>query len=406
MPGLGAIRDMWHPTCFGDPGKTSDSAQFVCGDPGNDNGGVHTNSGVPNHAFALMVDGGTYNLITVAPLGLAKAGKIQYRSLAHYLTSASDFLDNYNALKQSCQDLIGTAGITAADCDEVGKALDAVEMSDPWPCSTPNPQAAVPALCTPPASPNIEYFSDLEGAETCPSATLPTAWCLNGPMSLLGAYATSGTGSMWGYNRPAAGSMAVTVSNPGPLSAGAKLQFNHSYGFENSAGTFWDGGVVEYSTTGIAGPFIDAGSKITSGATYDGPISNLWGNPLAGGNAFVADSWGYTATQMDFAAQAGQTIALQFRIGTDISVDDFGWFVDDILWYTCAECLADRVLTSLYNGTASHYKASNSITAGSGFEVGLAEDVTFEAGGSIVLEDGFSVDGGDFTAVITPGLCP
>lgn len=56
---IGAIRNMMTPTLFGDPGKLSDP-QFVCRSdawtsPTADSGGVHSNSGVPNHAFALMV---------------------------------------------------------------------------------------------------------------------------------------------------------------------------------------------------------------------------------------------------------------------------------------------------------------------------------------------------------------
>jgi Zn-dependent metalloprotease len=66
---------MMNPNAFGDPGKMSDSAQFVCAAPGNDKGGVHTNSGVPNHAYALMVDGGGYNGFTITGIGLIKAGR-------------------------------------------------------------------------------------------------------------------------------------------------------------------------------------------------------------------------------------------------------------------------------------------------------------------------------------------
>ena len=43
-------------------------------------GGVHTNSGVPNHAFALLVDGGSYNGQTISPIGLTKAAHIYYRA--------------------------------------------------------------------------------------------------------------------------------------------------------------------------------------------------------------------------------------------------------------------------------------------------------------------------------------
>jgi len=130
------IRNMTSPeTIWGDPPRMG-SHLFYCG-PG-DSGGVHSNSGVANHAYALMVDGGTYNGFTVTGIGLSKAAKIQYRSLTQYLTPTSGFSDNYDALLQSCSDLIGVAGISAADCSEVQKALDAVEMYAPWPCTCGN----------------------------------------------------------------------------------------------------------------------------------------------------------------------------------------------------------------------------------------------------------------------------
>ena len=132
-----------NPNQFGDPGGWG-TAYLVCATPGGDGGGVHTNSGVPNHAFALMTDGGSFNGYTITGIGLTKAGKIQYRALTRYLALGSDFLDNYNALKQSCTDLVGTSGITSGDCTEVGKALDAVEMDDPWTCSPIQPARSGP----------------------------------------------------------------------------------------------------------------------------------------------------------------------------------------------------------------------------------------------------------------------
>ena len=62
----GAIRDMWRPECYNDPGRVT-SASYTCST--TDGGGVHTNSGVPNHTFALLVDGGTYNGQTSPPWG-------------------------------------------------------------------------------------------------------------------------------------------------------------------------------------------------------------------------------------------------------------------------------------------------------------------------------------------------
>ena len=63
----GAIRDMWNPTCYGDPGKVSD-AEYICGT--EDSGGVHSNSGVINHGYAFLVDGGTFNGATIDGIGI------------------------------------------------------------------------------------------------------------------------------------------------------------------------------------------------------------------------------------------------------------------------------------------------------------------------------------------------
>jgi hypothetical protein len=48
------IRDMWYPECANDPGSVASPAYHCLL---HDSGGVHSNSGVPNRAFALMVDG-------------------------------------------------------------------------------------------------------------------------------------------------------------------------------------------------------------------------------------------------------------------------------------------------------------------------------------------------------------
>jgi Zn-dependent metalloprotease len=339
VPGIGAIPNMMNPNAFNDPGKMSDAAQFNCTTPGNDGGGVHTNSGVPNHAYALMVDGGTYNGFTVTGIGLIKAGKVQYRALTTYLLSASDFLDNYNALKQSCSDLIGTAGITAGDCTEVGKALDAVEMANPWPCSPP--QAAVPLFCAPGQVPSNVFFDNLEntfsGNWAITTLSGNSHWYYPGSVNPLefGPFATSGVNNFWGYNRPDVGDSAIAMTSSVAIPAGARLQFNHSYGFERDGAGNWDGGVIEYSTDGGTS-WLDAGSLISAGAAYGGAISSGDLNPLAGRNAFVGDSFGYTASQLDLSGLAGQNVRFRFRMGTDSVFDDYGWFIDDVRTYVCA----------------------------------------------------------------------
>jgi Zn-dependent metalloprotease len=151
-PPLAGIRNMANPEFFSDPGRMGDPS-FVCNDGSVDNGGVHSNSGVGNHAYALMVDGGTYNGFTVSGIGVSKAGRIEYRALTQYLVPSSTYADKYDAVNQSCLDLIGTAGITAGDCLEAQKALDAVEMSSPWPCVSGTPTPSPTFTPTPTASP-------------------------------------------------------------------------------------------------------------------------------------------------------------------------------------------------------------------------------------------------------------
>ena len=133
--GVGPLRNMMDPTAMGSPGKLSDS-QLQCGEV--DNGGVHTNSGVLNHAFALAVDGGTYNGRTISGVGLEKAAAVVYRALTAYMTTSSDFADADSSIRQSCADLARAGSLGSADCAIVGSALDAVELSSPWPCAEPS----------------------------------------------------------------------------------------------------------------------------------------------------------------------------------------------------------------------------------------------------------------------------
>ena len=61
---------------------------------------MHTNSGIPNHAYALLVDGGTYNGQTIQAIGLTKAAHIYYRAMTVYQVPSSDFGDHADAIEQ------------------------------------------------------------------------------------------------------------------------------------------------------------------------------------------------------------------------------------------------------------------------------------------------------------------
>lgn len=128
---IGTLRSLANPTLYGDPGKVSDT-QFYCGT--SDNGGVHTNSGVPNHTAYLISDGGVYNGRTITGVGRGPTERIFYRALTVYLTSGSNFSNAYNALISAATDLYGAGSATTTS---VTTAAQATELNQPV-CSSGN----------------------------------------------------------------------------------------------------------------------------------------------------------------------------------------------------------------------------------------------------------------------------
>jgi bacillolysin len=321
VPAGGAIRNMQDPTAFGDPDRMT-SPFYYAG--AADNGGVHFNSGINNKAAYLMVDGGTFNGQTVAPLGATKVGKIYYEVQTHLLTSGADYADLHDALYQGCANLIGVAGIVAADCQQVRNATLAVEMHlQPF----PGFNAEAP-ICPGSQTPSYVFFDTIEGGSNNFSFTAPDArW------SVVNWFAHSGLRSLYADDFPPAvsDSSASTVSQL-VLPANAFLHFAHAYGFETPN---YDGGVVEYSTNAgatwnDAGPLFDANG-------YTGVISTQYDNPLLGRAAFVAASHGYISSRLNLSSLAGQAVRFRWRLGLDFSVYDWGWWVDDVRIYTCAD---------------------------------------------------------------------
>ena len=205
---------------------------------------MHGNSGIPNHAYALMVDGGTYNGQTITGIGTTKAAKIEYRALTTYLTSGSGFLDDFNALNQSCTDLIGTAGITAADCTQVNKALLAVEMNATWGCSGAVPP---PPLC-PTGTPAFAFQDNFEAVTSnwTPSTTGAGVWNARDF-----GLAHGGTYMAFGTDAPSASDAKLAMSSGIVVPAGGRLYFDIAYEFESDGiGGYYDGGKIEYAPMG------------------------------------------------------------------------------------------------------------------------------------------------------------
>jgi Zn-dependent metalloprotease len=103
------IRNMANPKTHGDPNTYKGTFWHSSS---SDNGGVHTNSGVQNYWFYLLVRGDTGtndngDFFSVDSLGMLKAEQVAYRNLTVYLTSSSQYADARYYAIQSAADLYG-----------------------------------------------------------------------------------------------------------------------------------------------------------------------------------------------------------------------------------------------------------------------------------------------------------
>ena len=125
-------------------------------------------------------------------------------------------------------------------------------------------------------------------------------------------------------------SPAMSVAPAGVFS----FTIRHRYFFEfvtSPAVTNFDGGVIEISNNG-GSSWVDVGAA----AGYNGTLAAGGTNVLAGRQAFVQISSGYPAfvtTTVNLGTSfAGQSVQVRFRIGGDLSGDDPGWDIDDIVF--------------------------------------------------------------------------
>ena len=79
-----------------------------------DSGGVHINSGIPNHVFYLLAKGGTHAHVPgpfVTGIGADKAARIWYRALTTYMTSSTNFSGARTATMNAATDLYGIGSL-------------------------------------------------------------------------------------------------------------------------------------------------------------------------------------------------------------------------------------------------------------------------------------------------------
>lgn len=287
-----ALRYMNNPHLAGNGGYTSDD------DPDHyserytgtaDSGGVHINSGIPNHAFYLMAAGGTHHLsnVTVTGIGTTDAAKIWYRALTVYMTSSTNFAGARTAMLNAATDLFGS---TSAQYNTVATGWCAVGVGScpstgtPTPTPTPTPGGGTELLV------NGGFESSV------------SPWVMSGSGAFYianGSSPQAGTGYIYfGTANSVSGQTYQTVSIPSTATGTLTFWLNVTSN-ETTATTQYDRLFVEVRNT--------SGTLLTTLATY----SNL---------NKVSSSTAYTQRTLNVAAYKGQTVRIQFRATTDSSL--------------------------------------------------------------------------------------
>jgi plastocyanin len=146
----------------------------------------------------------------------------------------------------------------------------------------------------------------------------------------------SGTRSAFAPDPDRTTDSRLTTLNNITVPAGASqatLSFWHRFGFEN----LFDGGVLEVSTDGGT-TWTDADANITQGG-YNGTITVFQGcvtagtpPPFASGQrVWTSSQANYTEVRVNLLPYAGTTMKFRFRLGTDCSVSNTGWNIDDVV---------------------------------------------------------------------------
>ena len=293
-----------------------------------DFGGVHFNSGVNNKAAYLMADGDTFNGQHSEGLGLEKPLHIYYYVQTTLLTPTSNYADLGHYLSEGCKDLIGSHDITAADCDQVEKAVLATEMREQSPLQ---PDEA--PVCSAGKTPLDVVFDDFEDGVASKerwAATVDTganAWIVSSLQAPV-----SGQRSLRADNLDVLSDSSAMLVDAIEVPADAWLHFRHAYVWEYDS---YDGSVPQFSTdNGMT--WTTFAPELLQGERYPGMVQS--DASISGQEAFAGDSLGVGSTRIDLSAFAGQSLRLRFLASTDQSFDagaPDGWWIDDVRVYTC-----------------------------------------------------------------------
>ena len=129
------------------------------------------------------------------------------------------------------------------------------------------------------------------------------------------------------------------VALPGPGNLPLTLRFDNWMEIESATGgNCWDAGILEISTDdGNSWTQIEDGELLSQ--PYDGTVNNFTSgpNPLAGLRAWCVRNppRDWMENTVDLSPWAGETVRLRFRLGSDATVGQEGWYVDHVRVQSC-----------------------------------------------------------------------
>jgi bacillolysin len=125
---LNGDRSLENPALYGQPDHYS---RRIIVPLSNDNGGVHTNSGIANHAFYLAIEGGTNRTSGLSVQGVGASNreqieKVFYRAFAQLMPSNANYSMARAVTLRAAEDLYGS---TSAPFNAVRDAWTAVGVN-------------------------------------------------------------------------------------------------------------------------------------------------------------------------------------------------------------------------------------------------------------------------------------
>lgn len=281
------IRSFANPKADGQP-NTYKGTNWVTSS--TDNYGVHTNSGVGNYMFYLLVTGGSGtndigSSYTVSGIGLAEADQIIYRTQTVYLTSTSQYANWRTACISAATDLYG------ATSNEV------IQVENAWYAVGIGTAGGTGSSCGVPTGLAAGSITNTSAAITWTAVTGATGYTLQWKLSSASTFTT-----VTGITSP-----SYTLTG---LTAGSAYQVQVSTVCSSGSSAY--SSPISFTTTGT-GPITYCTSV---GGTLDG-ITNVTFNTINNTTSATTSGYtDYTSTQSTTVSQGGvYTLSVKLNTG-------------------------------------------------------------------------------------------